>query len=133
MDTGVSKDLWSILCNRAEPGSSALAVIQRYMDIGPCTWTRGPLALYEIQHDGIGRAADRRAELNRKINNPTAVKKWEDVPTALNAWETAALEYFYITNTEPDAETQMNSLLRMLPKSLYDIVATQYGITTYPR
>ena len=91
------------------------------------------MALYEIQHDGIGRAADRRAELNRKINNPTAVKKWEDVPTALNAWETAALEYFYITNTEPDAETQMNSLLRMLPKSLYDIVATQYGITTYPR
>ena len=89
------------------------------------------MALYQIQHDGIGRAADRRAELNRKINNPTAVKNWEDVPAALNAWETAALEYFYITGREPDAETQMNSLLRLLPKSLYDIVATQYGITTY--
>ena len=95
------------------------------------TWARGPLALYEIQHDGIGRAADRRAELNRKINNPTAVKKWEEVPAAINALETAAMEYFYITGQEPDSETQKNSLVRMLPKSLYEIVATQYGITTY--
>ena len=124
------KDLWSILCNRVAPGTGPATVIQRVMD-AETGWMRGPQALYEIQKEGLGRAADRRAELNRRVHNPSSVRKWEEVPGALNAWETTANEYVSLTKQVLDEETRMNSLLRLLPKSLYELTASQYGISTY--
>ena len=77
------RHLWCILCNRTESGSGPAAVIHRIMDT-EVGWMRGPAALYELQKEGLGRHADRRAELNRRVYNPTAVEKWDEVPAAVN-------------------------------------------------
>ena len=94
-------------------------------------WMRGPIALSEMQRESLGRTADRRAELNRKVHHPTAVRRWEDVPGALNQWETVANEYMAMTKHNLEEESEMNSLLRLLPKSLYELAVTQYGISNY--
>ena len=126
------KDLWSVLCNRVTAGSGPASVIHRVME-SENGWMRGPVALYDIQRDGIGRAVDRRAELNRRVHNPNSVRRWEEVPGAINSWESTVSEYVAITGQSPSEETKMNSLLRLLPKTLYELTVTQYGISTYPQ
>ena len=78
------KDLWSVLSNRTEAGTNPASVVNRVMD-SEVGWMRGPVALHEIQREGLGRAVNRRAELNRRVHTPTAVKKWDEVPSAINA------------------------------------------------
>ena len=99
------KDLWCILSNRVSSGSGPAAVIHRVMD-AEAGWLRGPVALYELQHESIGRAADRRAELNRRVHNPSSVGKWEDVPGALNSWESTVSEYTALTKSVLVEETK---------------------------
>ena len=90
------KDLWTILSNRVSANSGPSTIIHRVME-EEAGWLLGPLALYEIQREGLGRAADRRAELNRRVHNPTSVRRWDDVPAALNSWEVTVNEYLNIT------------------------------------
>ena len=124
------KDLWCILCNRTASGTGPSTIMHRGMD-AEVGWMRGPVALYEIQREALGRAADRRAELNRRVHNPTSVNRWEDVAGAINSWESLVNEYATLTGNQPEEETKMNSLMRLLPKSLYEISVTQYGIKDY--
>ena len=80
------RDLWAILSTRIPHDSGPYAVILRLMD-EHSGWFRGPLAMFELQQENQGRAADRRAELNRQVHNPVSVRRWEDVPGAINTWE----------------------------------------------
>ena len=121
------KDLWCILVNCTTPGSGPATMVNLVMETD-AGWMRGPIALYEMQRESLGRTADRRAELNRKVHHPTAVRRWEDVPGALNQWETVANEYMAMTKHNLEEESEMNSLLRLLPKSLYELDVIQYGI-----
>ena len=124
------KDLWCILCNRTASGTGPSTIVHRVMD-AEVGWMRGPVALYEIQREALGRAADRRAELNRRVHNPTSVNRWDEVAGAINSWESLVNEYVTLTGNQPEEETKMNSLMRLLPKSLYEISVTQYGIKSY--
>ena len=94
-------------------------------------WMRGPSALCEIQREALGRAADRRAELNRRVHNPSSVRRWEEVAGAINSWETMLNEYVTLTGVQSEDETKMNSLMRLLPKNLYEMSVSQYGIASY--
>ena len=124
------KDLWVILSNRTAAGTGPASVVHRVMET-ESGWLRGPVALYELQREALGRAADRRAELNRRVHNPVAVNRWEDVAGAINRWETVMNEYNTLTGHKLEDETRMNSLMRLLPKSLYELTVSQYGISSY--
>ena len=65
-------------------------------------WMRGPIALYEIQREALGRAADRRAELNRRVHNPTSVNRWDGVVGAIYGWEALVNEYVTLTGNQPE-------------------------------
>ena len=90
------RDLWAILSTRIPHDSGPYAVVLRLMD-EHSGWFRGPLAMFELQQENQGRAADRRAELNRQVHNPESVRRWEDVPGAINTWEAVSTEYTCLT------------------------------------
>ena len=48
-----------------------------------------------------------------------------------NTWEAVSTEYTCLTRQTLAEETKMNSLLRLLPKTLFEIAATQHGINEY--
>ena len=56
------KDLWCVLSNRTLLRSGPATIINRVME-SEVGWMRGPLALYEMQRESLGRAADRKARL----------------------------------------------------------------------
>ena len=103
--TEFGKDLWCVLSNRTAAGSGPATIINRVME-SEVGWMRGPIALYEMQRESLGRNADRRAELNRKVHNPTSVRRWEEVPGAVNQWETIANEYMTMTKHRLEEETK---------------------------
>ena len=63
--------------------------------------------MFELQQENQGRAADRRAELNRQVHNPSSVRRWDEVPGAINTWEAIGTEYTCLTGQTLAEETKI--------------------------
>ena len=79
---------------------------------------RGLVAWHRIQIAAIGKNKVRVQQLAQKIMSPDQVKKYEDIPEALQSWELLLREFEASSEYPLDSAIKLGALKKMMPSEL---------------
>ena len=87
----LDEQLFSLLTNRAVPGSKAISSIKSVEDL---SGTRGAKALFRIAHDCKGHCGELRMEtLRDAVREPKPCQTYAEVLSRVTEWEMATRKF----------------------------------------